>query len=397
MNRVEQTIIKKSHPMYSIINDFCIKSTNMYNFANYHVRKRFIEDNYWLKYQEMQKIFKTEEPYKQLMSQSSQCILQVLERDWKSFFEGMKAWKSNPSKFLGMPKLPKYKPKGKPSTWFLKNNNTYIKEGRLYFRLKAMQGFSFKTSVKDRLIAIRFVPKNGVIILEIIYEKIITTNKIINNNIISLDLGVNNFVTMTNNIGKNPILINGKQIKSINQHYNKQRSYLTSTLPNNVFWSKKLNSITNNRNNKVKNFIHHSSKYILKYCKENNISKIIIGNNPMWKQDIKLSKRTNQNFVSIPYDILIKQLQYKSLDYGIEVILTEESYTSGTSFLDNELPIKENYNKKRRIKRGLFKSNKGILINSDVNGSYQIMKKVFPNVFTNGIEACLTPIKVNIL
>ncbi|NLD48254.1 MAG: transposase, partial [Clostridiaceae bacterium] len=77
-------------------------------------------------------------------------------------------------------------------------------------------------------------------------------------------------------------------------------------------------------------------------------------------------------------------------------ILTEESYTSGTSFIDNELPVKENYNKKRRIKRGLFKSNDGILINADLNGAYQIIKKVFPEAFVDGIEGvCLHPARIN--
>ena len=101
-----------------------------------------------------------------------------------------------------------------------------------------------------------------------------------------------------------------------------------------------------------------------------------------------------QKFIQIPYDMFIKQLQYKCENNNIKLIINEESYTSGTSFIDNELPIKENYNKKRRIKRGLFKSNDGRLVNSDVNGSYQIMRKVFPK-FQYGIEVYLTPIVVN--
>lgn len=83
-----------------------------------------------------------------------------------------------------------------------------------------------------------------------------------------------------------------------------------------------------------------------------------------------------------------------NLDYEFE---QEESYTSGTSFLDEENPIKENYNKNRRIQRGLFKSNSGLLINSDVNGSFQIMKKAFPNAISRyGIEGVLTPIVINV-
>ena len=129
----------------------------------------------------------------------------------------------------------------------------------------------------------------------------------------------------------------------------------------------------------------------------NDVSVIVIGNNKDWKRDSKMSKLVNQSFVGIPHQKFIDKITYKAEMVGIKVILTEESYTSGTSFLDNELPIKSNYNKSRRIKRGLFKSNNGRLINSDVNGSYQIMKKVFPNVFDHGIEDCgFNPIRVGL-
>ena len=124
---------------------------------------------------------------------------------------------------------------------------------------------------------------------------------------------------------------------------------------------------------------------------------IIIGKNEGWKQESDLCKKINQTFVQLPYETFINMMNYKAENATIKVILTEESYTSGTSFLDNELPIKENYNKNRRIYRGLFRSNKGIKINSDVNGSYQIMKKVVPNAFSNGIEGVgLHPIVINV-
>lgn len=393
--RVEQTVINKNHILFNTINDFCIRSTNMYNFANFYVRKNFLENKKWIRYQEMQKLFKSEEPYKKLMSQSSQCILQVLERDWKSFFEGAKAYRKDSTNFIGTPKFPRYKKKGCPSTWYLKNNNTYIKDGKLFFRLKVMNGFGFKTSVKDRLISVRFVPKNGIIILEIIYEKQINIIENKNNNILGVDFGVDNFITMSNNVGKNPILIKGKIIKSINQYYNKSLSFYKSKLETGIYTSNRIKSITRKRNFKIKNYMHHVSKFILEYCIVNNISKIVIGYNKTWKQGVKFIKKVKQNFICIPYELFLLQLKYKAKDYGVEIFIIEESYTSGTSFLDNEIPIKENYNKSRRIERGLFKSNSGKLINSDVNASLQIIKKVFPNAFENGIEVCLTPISIN--
>jgi len=343
----------------------------------------------------MQKLMRTHEPYKQLMSQSSECVLQVLDRSWKSFFQGMKGWKKNPEKYLGMPKLPNYHKKGSKFTWFLKNNNTYIKDGKLYFRLKAMKNYGFKTSVTGKLIAVRFVPRNDVFVLEIIYQKEVSKAQLTKENVVALDLGVNNLVTMTNNIGLSPIIIKGTFIKSINQWYNKERATLVSKLGKDQHWSKKLDRITQRRFQKVKNYFHHSSKYIIDYCLNSNIGTIIIGYNTGWKQKVNIGKVNNQTFVSIPYDMLINQLRYKCELNGINLIITEESYTSGTSFLDGELPIKENYNKKRRIKRGLFKSDNGTLINSDVNGSFQIMKKVFPDVvYNHGIAGCLNPVSI---
>ena len=132
---------------------------------------------------------------------------------------------------------------------------------------------------------------------------------------------------------------------------------------------------------------------------ENQIDTLVVGKNKEWKQDANMNKTSNQKFVMIPYQILLQQLQYKCENVGIKYIENEESYSSGTSFLDGEEPNKQNYNKSRRVERGLFKTNTGLLINSDVNGSYQIMMKVFPNAIKDryGIEGVLTPIVINVV
>ena len=148
----------------------------------------------------------------------------------------------------------------------------------------------------------------------------------------------------------------------------------------------------------ITDLIHKASKSVIDYALSCEANTIVIGNNKDWKRESKMSKKVNQSFVGIPHQEFINKIIYKAENVGINVILTEESYTSGTSFLDNELPIKENYNKNRRIKRGLFKSNKGRLINADVNASLQIMKKVFSNAF-RGYEIedlGLNPIKVSL-
>lgn len=397
--RCEQHQINKSHPMYKLIDEFCFRSKNLYNAANYIIRQEFIKNNKYIKYYDMDKKMQKTNEYKSLMSQASQCTLQVLDRNWKSFFVAIKDWSKNPDKYLGRPKIPKYKDKDGRFPWFLKNNQTSIKEGYLNFALKVFNGYKFKTSAEGRLISVRFVPRGSIYILEIVTEIEIDNITKEPKSICGIDLGVNNFVTMVNNIGLKPIIINGKGIKSVNQFYNKQRARLQSELRmrNGLRWSAKLDQLTLKRNNRIKNFIHHTSHYIIDCCTNNNIDTLVVGLNKEWKQECKMNDKATQNFTFIPYDILIKQLEYKCESAGINFILTEESYTSGTSFLDNEEPCKPNYNKSRRIKRGLFKSNSGTLINSDVNGAFQIIKKVFPNAFADGIKGCLIPAIINVV
>ena len=162
-------------------------------------------------------------------------------------------------------------------------------------------------------------------------------------------------------------------------------------------YTNRMNHLTMKRNPKIDDSMHKASKYLIDYALVNHFNIIVIGNNKEWKQKSVMSKIVNQSFVGIPHMKFIEMVQYKAQNAGINVILTEESYTSGTSFLDNEDPVEANYNKARRIHRGLFVSNNDIKINADVNGAYQIMKKAFPNAYADGIEgAALHPVRVSV-
>ena len=401
VQRAEQIIIRKNHPKYKLIDEMCYNSKNLYNEANYMIRQEFIANKNYLNYYDMNKEFKTHENYKACFSQPANCTLRLLDKNWKSYFRAIKDWKKNPEKYLGMPKLPKYLKKDGRYPWMIPNNSClYDKEnGELYFRLNILKGYRFKCRCLGRLIQVRFIPRGSCYVMEIVYETEIPDTKTESNRIASIDLGVDNLVTMTNNIGLNPIIINGKGIKSINQYYNKRIAKEKSLLKirHSKDWSKKLDGITFKRYQRIKNYMHNASSYIVKWCAENDIDTLVVGKNKEWKQNASMSKGSNQKFVDIPYQMLLQQLKYKCENAGIKYIETEESYSSGTSFLDEEEPIKQNYDKSRRIERGLFKSNSGLLINSDVNGSLQIMMKVFPNAFNEryGIEAFLTPIVIN--
>jgi putative transposase len=323
--------------------------------------------------------------YYELGSQASQNILRVLDNTWKSFFKNIKGWKLHPEKYLGRPKLPKYKPKDGRQVFILKNIQAAITDGMLRISFKPFGGYSVPTRVTEKLMQIRFVPKGGCYIMEVVYEVEVPEQPTESKRVCSIDLGIDNFATMTNNIGLQPIVVKGGVIKSINQYYNKQKASIQSELmlKNGKRWSKQLDALTLKRNNRIKTWMHTASKRIIQYCLNNQIDTLVVGYNAGWKQEANIGKINNQKFVGIPYDMFVGQLEYKCEDVGMRLVKIEEAYTSGTSFLDGELPIKENYNKCRRIHRGLFKSNNGVLINADVNGAYQIMRKALPNLLSS--------------
>lgn len=401
IQRAEQIVIRKEHPKFKIIDEQCFHSKNLYNEANYVIRQEFIENGNYISYYDMNKEFKTHENYKLTFSQPANCTLRLLDKNWKSYFKAIKDWKQHPEKYLGMPKLPKYLKKDGRFPWMIPNNQLYYDydKSTIYIRNRLMNDYEWKCRCLGRPIQVRFIPKGSCYVMEIVYEAEIPDVKTESNRIASIDLGVDNLVTMTNNIGLNPIIINGKGIKSINQYYNKRLAKEKSLLKirHGKDWSKKLDAITFKRYQRIKNYMHNTSSYIVKWCVENEIDTLVVGKNKEWKQNASMSKGSNQKFVDIPYQMLLLQLKYKCENVGIKYVETEESYSSGTSFLDGEEPIKQNYDKSRRIERGLFKSNSGLLINSDVNGSLQIMMKVFPNAFNEryGIEVFLTPIVIN--
>lgn len=409
IQQVEKHIIKKSHPYYNMLCEYTHLAKNLYNHANYLVRNEFVETGKWLQYQELDKILKQDFDYPDYRnmpaSQSAQQVLRLLETSWKSFFKSIKDWSKNKEKYSGKPKLPKYKPKDGKMVLIITNQQVRQKGDLLHFP-KTFCGFTVRPRFItldnfEKINQVRVVPKGQSFCLEIVYSISVESDLLPDNGrYMSIDLGLDNLATVVTNIGLNTIIVNGKGLKSTNQYYNKKKAHYQSVAKqmNNQHYTNRLYRLTQKRNLKVEDYLHKASRYIVDFALENQINTIVIGNNKNWKQSSSLGKVTNQAFVSIPHQKLIDKICYKAQLCGIQVILTEESYTSGTSFLDSELPEKVYYNKKRRVHRGLFVSNQGIKINADVNAAFQIMKKVFPNVFSDGVEGVvLHPVRVGIV
>ena len=405
---VEKHMIKKDYSYYDMFCEFTHQSKNLYNHANYLVRKEFVETGKWLRYQQLDKLLKQDLDYPDYINmpgaQSAQQTLRLLDTNWKSFFKAIKDWSKNKDKYLGKPKLPKYKPKDGRMVLVVTNQQVKQKGNQLRFP-KSFDGFTVTPRCVtlpnfEKVNQVRIIPRNQMFCVEIVYSIFVDDTVLQDNRrIMSIDLGLDNLATVVTNTGLQPMIVNGKGLKSINQYYNKRKAYYQSIAKqmNGKHYTNRLYQLTRKRNFKIEDALHKISRFIVDIAVENEITTIVIGNNKKWKQAISLGKQTNQSFVTIPHQKLIDQIVYKAQLQGIRVICTEESYTSGTSFLDGELPVKEFYGKKRRVQRGLFRSNQGVLINADVNAGHQIMKKVFPNEFSDGIEGVvLHPVRVTI-
>lgn len=381
--------------MFEVVDRYCFYSKNVYNEANYILRQEFVKNNRILGAYDIQKLMQNMDCYKECGSQAAQKTIQMLDKAWKSFLVSIKDYSKNPIKYLGKSKIPKYLKKNGRQVFSLKNIQCTLKDGLFRISFKPFKGYTVRTHAKGRLIQCRFVPKGLYYVMEIVYEIEVPDIPKNSDRIVAIDIGVNNFITMVNNISENPIAVKGGIIKSINQFYNKKKANIQSELKkvNDKDWSKKLQKLTNKRYEMIKYQMHCISKYVVDWCVLYGIDTLVVGHNNEWKQ----KKQGMQNFTYIPYGLFIKMLTYKCENNGIKFIESEESYTSGTSFLDNEDPIKENYRKERRVYRGLFIADCGKKINADVNGAYQIMKKVFPKIFINGIEgAGLHPTILNL-
>ncbi len=364
----------------------CHLAKNLYNLANFHYRQFFFHLDEFINYYDLQVILKDHRAYKALPAQTSQQILRLVTKNWKSYWKAIKEYSKDKSKFLGRPKMPNYKRTNGESIAIFTNQNSWIKNGQIQFP-KSINLPSIKTRIKQHQ-QIRILPKGRYYIIEIIYNKEEKNLLLDKNRALSIDLGINNLITAANNIEQRPLIVKGNVLKSINQLYNKIRGITRSFVDSSHPETMKMNTQTKKRNNKIKDYFHKTSRMLIEYSKTNNIGTIIIGYNKEWKQESNMGARNNQTFVSIPHLKLIKMIQYKAQLVGILVVLVDESYTSKCSALDNEPIGKHDTYMGKRIKRGLFQSSKGIKINADVNGAMNILRKVVPTAFSGkGIEA----------
>lgn len=420
VQRVERRLIKKTSKDFKVLDELCFNAKNLYNFTNYICRQAFtghkelipeyedlIANERFISEYDLVKRFasQNQQDYRSIVSawSAQQVVYQVFE-NWKSWFKSLKAYKRNTSSFTGCPKMPGYKDK-KNGRSMLVVNKTKPNKDRSISLSKTLK-LKIRTKLKS-FQQIRVIHKGYYITVEIVYKKELNFAENENaNSIMSIDLGVNNLASITSDNGMSYI-VNGRNLKSINQYYNKQLVKLQQ-----IYSKQKIQTgsarkrLELKRKNKIDDYLHKASLLISELAVKNQIKYVVVGLNKGWKNKPKMSKTNKQNFIQIPFDRFISMLRYKLEERNIKLVTSEESFTSKCSFLDDEEICFHQKYKGQRIKRGLFKSGTGKCLNADINGSLNILRKldlgkidVFEKIFRptkiKDIERNLVSLRVN--
>ena len=374
---------------YQILREMCFTSRNLYNVALYNIRQSYFNTGKPVSYFSNCKLCRTNENFSQLQSHMSQHTLKKVSDSFNSFLAlKRKALKGEYD--MDKVEIPHYLKKNDLFSLIfpsidLKPKNGYItipysrKLNKMYpkIKIKVPEGINL-----DTLKLVEIVPRGKGLYFTIhfVYEIEVENLNLSRKNALAIDIGLNNLATCATSSGSS-FIIDGKQLKSINCYFNKKKAKLQSILDKqNYKYSKKYYRLQEKRNNKVNDYIKKSARYIINYCISNDIGIIVIGVNKEMKQNINLGKRNNQQFQQVPFYKFRCHLKYLCNRYGIRYVEQTESYTSKASFFDeDEIPTEYKEGEKpkfsgRRIKRGLYKTKEGYLINADVNAALNILK-----------------------
>lgn len=388
-----------SKKQYEILRELCRYSNNLYNVGLYNIRQHFFAEKKFLNYESAYHIAKENENYGMLQAGVAQQTLRVVDRSFKSFFNLLKKCKQGEYRYQQV-KIPHYRKQGGLFNLVLSTNAINIRDG--YIQIPVSH--KFKAEHPDmKPIRIRFPERlEGKTIKEVrvipyhsgkcfkiqyVYEIEQECLNLDTNNMLAIDIGVDNFAACISTEGTS-FLVDGRKLKSINHQYNKELARLKQIASLQGYrTTHRIQKITDKRNRRVSDYIKKTARYIINHCIEHSIGTIIVGYNLELKQGIRLGKETNQNFVQIPFGDLRQQLEFLCWKYGIEYVEQEESYTSKSSFLDNDvLPVykaEQPYQGKfsgKRVYRGLYKSKNGTVMNADLNGAANIMRKCKQNL-----------------
>jgi putative transposase len=396
--------VKPNNPIYRECEDLCVISKQLYNVGLYELRQALFNNNEFLNYKVLYQEMKKNENWTALPRKISNKVWKQVTGSWSHWLKALKEYEKTPGKFTGRPRLPGYNKSMNIVTYEQGALGTRsLPENRI--RLSKTNIILDTSLIEGQVTEVKIIPKNGQFLIKATYTEEMKNHELDYSKIAGIDLGLNNLVTVaTNQADIQPRMVNGRPLKSINRRWNKQKAKLQSKLKKGVFNSHQIRRLTEKRNNQADTYLHIASRTVVDWLVENNIGTLIIGKNSQWKSGINIGKRNNQNFVQIPHTRLIELIQYKFEQENGIVVVNEESYTSKASALDlDEIPtFSKRKNQKtefsgKRVKRGLYKTLQGLLINADLNGALNIIRKVAKNSLDDlvsdkqFIHHCATP------
>lgn len=378
MKLVEKHKIYKSHPAYSKLDHMSRKANNLYNQCVYLAKN---SENLSEDLKNLDKTMKSfpeeHDNYRSFgYAACAQQVIRLFHQNLRSYFASVKDYKKNPTKYTGMPRFPKFRKSGERFQVIFTNQAAKLTGKVINIAPKTFENklcIRLRTDAAKKLCQVTFAPRNDYFLVYVIYEVddlVISQNS---NKVAAIDIGLTNLATVTFSEEDDPILYRSDLVK-INKDFNRLNAEYESILmkTQNKYTSKRRNRLSEKYAGLVEDRLHKISRAIVNDLSHRGVSTLVVGKNTGQKINSKL-----KNFVQVPLFRLIEMIKYKAELAGIAFVQVEESYTSGTSFLDDELPTKEFYNKERRRFRGLFLSDSLKRINADVNASFQIMKKVY--------------------
>ena len=388
MKLVEKHKIYKSHPSYSKLDEMSRKANNLYNQCVYFAKH---SDNLSEDLKNLDKVMKSfpdeHDNYRSFgHTKSAQQVLRLFQQNLRSYFAAIKDYKKNSTKYNGRPCFPKFRKSSERFQVIFTNQSTKLDDQVVNIAPRTFENKLFiklRTRSAEKLCQVVFAPRNGYFLVYVIYEVDDPVISQCSNKVAAIDIGLSNLATVTFSEQDEPILYRSDLTK-INHDFNRITSKYVSILKKtqNKDTSKRRKRYSEKYSGLIEDRLHKISREIINDLSHRGVSTVIVGKNTGQKINNKL-----KNFVQVPLFRLIEMIKYKAELAGITFIQVNESYTSGTSFLDNELPTKEFYDKSRRKYRGLFLSNNSRRINADVNASLQIMKKIYREfTYTNSVK-----------
>ena len=384
----QQVLLHPDGDLKAILEYVCTEANKLHNCATYYARQIWFKTWRYARKFDINNELKPNRHFKAMHSQAAQQTCQAVGEAFSSFRELNQAYRNGELTYK--PKPPKYRRSGGVHTVSYPKQALKLKDGQIrvplgrqvkvWFGLDAFY-LPMPSNLRfEDINELRILPRNRCFYAEFVYKQPVEAADVDPSRVLGIDPGLANWLTCVSNV-ETSFIVDGRHVKSLNRWYNKKVADLKENRPQG-FWSNRLADLTEKRNRQMRDAVNKAARIVVNHCLTHRIGRVAFGWNDGNKTGINLGHKTNQSFVQVPTARLKERIKQLCERYGIEFVETEESYTSQASFLDSDtIPI---YGEKpedwmpsgKRIKRGLYRTANGLLINADCNGAANILRKV---------------------